>query len=245
MPGDPGELLYGSMTADEKVIAAVQANTDEARVVHLSHPETALNLSGHPGMRHISISPDGRWVATGTWDGVGVRIWDGERGTLARELPIPASADVLFSPDGRWLVTGGSEYEWWEAGSWRPGPRVRLPSKNFPHGVMAFSPDSEVLAIACGGRAVRLLEATTARTLADLEAPRLSLVRGITFSPDGGSLLVSDGLGQVHVWNLRLIRARLATMNLDWDLASQSSQTKTQAAPPASRKAVLDGSPRD
>ena len=82
---------------------------------------------------------------------------------------------------------------------------------------MAFSPDSRVLAISSGGRAVRLSETKTARTLADIESPLLSLVEGICFSPDGTKLLAADGLGQVHIWDLRLIRQRLAAMKLDWD----------------------------
>ena len=87
---------------------------------------------------------------------------------------------------------------------------------------MAFSPDSQVLAIACGRTAVRLLETKTARTLADFEAPLLSAVMGINFSPDGGELLTADGLGQIHVWNLRLIRQRLAAMKLDWGFPDET-----------------------
>ena len=218
IPGDPSELLFGSMTADGNVIAAVQANAGEARVVQLTHPDQVLKLSGHPGMRHISISPDGNWIATGTWEGAGVKIWNGERGALATELPDQGGADVLFSPDDRWLVTGGVDYHLWRVGTWRLGPTILLPSKNYPRGVMAFSPDSQMLAISCGRTIVRLLEAKTARTLAEFEAPLLSQVLGITFSPDGGKLLASDGLGQIHVWDLRLIRQRLAAMQLDWDL---------------------------
>jgi WD40 repeat protein len=169
-------------------------------------------------LRWISISPNGRFVATGTWQGAGVRVWDIETGRLAKELPEPSHSSVLFSPDGRWLLTAGLEYHLYETATWRPGPTISLESKNFLVGVMAFSPDSQLLAIAYGRRAIRLLEAKTARPLADLEAPALSLISGLSFSGAGRELVASDGLGQIHVWNLPLIRERLAPLKLDWDL---------------------------
>jgi len=87
---------------------------------------------------------------------------------------------------------------------------------------MAFSPDSQLLAIASRNEAVRLLETKTGRTLADFDPPTLSIIYSFCFNRDGSQLFASDGLGQIHVWDLRLIRQRLAAMKLDWDMPPYS-----------------------
>ena len=61
----------------------------------------------------MAISPDSRWVATGSLDGT-ARLWD----LMAKD---PAAAPIVLrghggtiygvaiSPDGRWLVTGSDD----------------------------------------------------------------------------------------------------------------------------------------
>src|SRR5947209_17527405 len=56
----------------------------------------------HPGLDQCPISPDGRWVATATWKGQDVKVWDVATGRLAWQLSCD-SAFVRFSPDGRWM----------------------------------------------------------------------------------------------------------------------------------------------
>ena len=221
-------LVYSSLSPDGGQIAAVISGAGQARVMELANPEKLITLGPHSGMRHISLSPDGKWVATGTWQGAGAKVWDVRSGRLVHEFPEPSHANVLFSPDSRWLVTAGMQYHLWETGTWRPGPPIDLELKNHLMGVMAFSRDSNFLACASSGRrSVRLMETKTARPLTEFELPTRSLVNGLCFSSDGGKLVVSDGLGQVHVWDLRLIRQRLAAMSLDWDLPSFTPETQS------------------
>jgi hypothetical protein len=240
-PAGNTALVYGSSTPDGGRIAMAVANAGETRVIERQDLEKVVTLRTHPGARYVSISPNGKWVATGTWQGSGVKVWDAESGGLVQELPEPAHATVLFSPDGRWLVTAGVDYHIWDTGSWRAGPEISLSTKNPVVGVMAFSPDSQVLAVAHGGR-IRLLEPATARTLADLEAPTLSRLMGFCFSRDGTRLIASDGLGQVHAWDLRRIRKRLAAMKLDWDLPAYAPQIAPASTRPVSIKVIRDGS---
>jgi eukaryotic-like serine/threonine-protein kinase len=218
--GSNSELYHGagpllgsaSMSADNRRIAFTHYNRrDRGRVIDLANPTNIIELGDHSGAHYVAISPDGRWVATGTWHGSGVKVWQVET-----ELPPPASATVLFSPNGRWLLTASLEYQLWDTESWQPGPPLPSEAANTLLQAMAFSPDSQWLAIAHGGRAIRLLETQTARVLADFEAPAVSEVAGLCFSQNGEKLLASDGNGQVHVWNLPLIRQRLARLKLDW-----------------------------
>jgi hypothetical protein len=57
----------------------------------------------------------------------------------------------------------------------------------------------------------------TGLVLANLETPHPGIAQRLAFSPDGARLAVSYGNGQVHPWDLRLLRARLAELRLDWD----------------------------
>jgi eukaryotic-like serine/threonine-protein kinase len=162
----------------------------------------------------ITASPDGRWFATGNWHGTNVMVWEMATCQPVRALVVKGSSAALFSPDGQWLVTGAAdEYCLWKVGSWEPGLRIPRDRAGDLAGGMAFSPDGQILAVVRGRRSdVRLIALPSGTELATLDTgPPLC------FSEDG-SLLATAGeeLHTVFVWDLRLIRQRLAAMNLDW-----------------------------
>jgi WD40 repeat protein len=169
----------------------------------------------HVGVRYSSLSPDGRWIATSTWGGSNVKVWETANRTLAWELPCPHAA-VAFSPDGRWLVTAlRDEYHLWHVGSWRHG--VEIPAANGYTGTIGFPRDGKLLAVNRRGL-VMLVDPETGRELATLNPP-LEMPRAasrVSFSADGGMLAVAVDQ-QIIVWDLRLIRAQLAILGLDWD----------------------------
>jgi WD40 repeat protein len=179
----------------------------------LSRP---ARLLPHPAASFIVISPDGRWVATSTWHGSAVRVWDARRALPLRELPAPGKTFVAFSPDGRRMVAGGpSEFVFWDTATWNQERIVRRENAGRP-GFMAFSPDGRVLAVAHSISLVRLLDSRTGRELATLESPDPQMVSWLAFSPDGSRLAVACEQRRVQLWNLRPLRRRLAEMGLDW-----------------------------
>jgi WD40 repeat protein len=206
--------FYARWDSAGRLIAATHVVDQQAVMVDPATLAERGRFGRHAGLRYSVPSPDGRWVATSTWNGSNVKVWDTASGALAWELPC-VNAIVGFSPDGRWLVTAlDHEYRLWHVGSWSPGITIRseFSSNNF-----AFTHDGRLLALD-RGFLVRLVDPESGRELATLEPPS-EYLRGVdwpSFSPDGGRLAVpSDWV--ILVWDLRLIRAQLARIGLDWD----------------------------
>ena len=112
-------------------------------------------------MDRIAISPDGHWVATGSWHNPLLKVWDAHSADLVFTRAMPARTTAVFSPDGRWLATSTTEYQLWEVGTWQPkGPPVpgqEVAEWNFT----AFSPDGRVMARTTEGCNIQLLETLT------------------------------------------------------------------------------------
>jgi len=186
----------------------------QAVVLDLATSAEVARLGPHRGLNQFPISPDGRWVATATWKGQDVKVWEVATGRLAWQLPCD-SAYVRFSPDGRWLAVAkfGLECRLWQVGSWHPGPVIQV-SRAFL--VMAFSRDGRLFAIDDAGR-VRLVDPESGREVATLDAGTGSSANFfcLAFSPDGTKLAAGrDHI--IHLWDLRAIREQLAPLGLDW-----------------------------
>ena len=151
----------------------------------------------------VAFSPDGRWVASGSLDGV--RLWEVATKTQARALAAGEVWSVAFSPDGRWLASGDLEgaIKLWDVAT---GGEVRTFSGNYrsvsasPNKIVrsvAFSPDGRWLAAGDYDRNLRLWEVTTGKPV--------SIVFGgsgtvVAFSPNGKLLAAGDSLGTIRLW---------------------------------------------
>jgi WD40 repeat protein/tRNA A-37 threonylcarbamoyl transferase component Bud32 len=217
-----------------RFVTAVEPVRDQAVLLDPATLAEVARFGPHRRLRYARVSPDGRWLATSTWHGSNVRVWDVGRHTVAWELPC-GSAIAAFSPDGRWLVTAfGHAYRLWHVGSWQPGVAIRL--DNFFLGNFAFARDGRLLAVDRGGL-VLLVDPESGRELAILEpppeAPRGPIWR-LAFSHDGGRLAVPVG-DEILVWDLRRIRAGLAALGLDWDAPAIPTPDPVDAAAPPLR----------
>jgi WD40 repeat protein len=212
--------LFGD---EQRLLAGCSYRQGSFDVMELGNPVRKLWTRQRPHLDYISGSPDGRWVATGTFEGgSGVCVWDRRSGELVKEWPI-GDAEVAFSPDGRWLAAttgrlsaGGAECRTWCVGSWEPGPRVPLERMTSSPPALAFTSDGRVLAVVHGTSEVRLLDADTLEDIAILVPPDPMLITRLTFSPDDNQLAVAAN-NYVQLWDLRPIRAGLKELGLDWD----------------------------
>jgi WD40 repeat protein len=193
---------------------AVQVDRPTAIVLDLETSSEAARFV-HPALNWLSLSPDGRCLATSTWKGRGIKVWDVTRRALACEWDSPP-ARVAFSPDGRWLATATDSedyYRLWHIGSWRPGPV--FPARRFA-GRMAFSERPMLLALGQGGP-VQLVDPASGREVMTLESASgfSDEISALCLSHDGRLLAVGTGDHTIVLWDLDLVRKQLAALGLE------------------------------
>ena len=175
-----------------------------------------IRLGPQEDVRHCAVSPDGRWVATGSHSAVkgsAAMIWDASTGRHLLDLPVTSFCCVAFSPDGNWLMTTGGGARLWSVGDWKEGPNLGPAA---PRGV--FSADGNLLALEEAPGVVRLVLPADGKELARLTVLDTVRLQPLCFTRDAMRLVCRAGEEEsLYIFNLGLIRAQLAVMGLDWD----------------------------
>ncbi|HTU90957.1 MAG TPA: WD40 repeat domain-containing protein, partial [Gemmataceae bacterium] len=163
---------------------------------------------------HPSLSPDGKYLATGSDRTQGqALLWDVADGKLVRKFGESGQLrvySVMFSPDGRRLA--GTSYEpnithIWDAAGGKE--LLQLKGQNLPH-ALAFSPDGATLAVSSGwantDMTVGLWNLATGREIWR-KTTRPWLAMDVQFSPDGRTLALVGAMpgrintkGEFHLW---------------------------------------------
>ncbi len=217
---------------DEDRSGRIVALADRSRA-HVLTPERSFQVGPLDDCRGVSLSPDGRWLATNRHGGGDTRVWCVQDGKEVLNFSILEPGDAVFSTDGNWLM--GPSGRRWEVGTWREAPKGGRAGH-------CFSPDGQLVVVTDADKIQCLVEAETGRTLARLESPDQCGVWGAAFSPDGTRLVLTTNDGPaVHVWDLRAIRRKLAEMGLDWEApAYPETDSATQDTPASPLHVVED-----
>jgi hypothetical protein len=221
----PPQLLqwYGtrdgfSCSRDGRVLALAISNGG-GLVFDADQPASSRRFMPHRDTRGITLSPDGRWLVTGSHTEASQRAWDIRTGRRISDFPEdPGHYPTLFSPNGRLLAISVQNEGWElvETETWRPIIRFGDTS-----GAAAFSPDSAIFAHETDFKSregsIALAEVATGRELARIDDPDGAGADQLVFSPDGMQLIASlKNQPYIRIWDLRAIRQKLAELDLDW-----------------------------
>lgn len=180
---------------------AYSAGIDTAiKVLNVARSEVTWTLQGHTQeIPSMAFSPDGRCLASGSWNGDGtVKIWDLGTGRARHTLRPSSGQDkwishVAWSPDGARLAAGG-----WEQSVkvWDPYCGREILSleghTGFITGV-AYSPDGRRLATTSQDRTLKIWDAMTGEEILSVSNFTQWMVQ-LAWSPDGRLLSgFSDG----------------------------------------------------
>jgi serine/threonine protein kinase/WD40 repeat protein len=215
LPFAPVRMAHGR---DPRTLAVVGESAGRCVVLDLVTESVRVSELPHRSAGFIALSPDAGRVASSGWQSDRVKMWDGHTGTLLKEWETAGPALVFFTPDNRELIVAcDKEFVFYELNSLAVSRRILREIGLYP-GHVAFTADGKLMALEIAPGLIHLKEITSGRTVAKLEDPHGDHSTWMSFTPDGTQLVVAARYaGSIHRWDLRAIRARLKTMNLDWD----------------------------
>jgi hypothetical protein len=142
------------------------------------------------GVCCLAFSPDGRYLATGTFGGSAF-LWNADTGARVHVLTVPT--------DGRRVAVEVTKPNGVKA--------VTFTGTNNPAYCLAFSPDSRTLAVGHADGALRLWETATGRLRFSRKLPVGLPMPGATvaFAPDGATLATAGPGASVLVWDVKAL----------------------------------------
>jgi WD40 repeat protein len=208
--GDKGTIcLQVAFSPDSRWLAAPydnrQQGTGVVKIWDTANGKELHTLPGHvTGFSSVKFSPDGRHLATGSWDGL-IQIWKCETGeeVLCFQGHTEQVWNLAYSKkDGKWLLASASfdrTINVWDA---MTGEKIcTLAGHLGPVVSVAFNDDGTRLASASFDQTVKIWDVVRAREALTLRAHR-GPVWNVAFSPDGRQLASAGPLERVvRVWD--------------------------------------------
>jgi WD40 repeat protein len=214
--GQPIDLL--AIAPDGRTLASALFNSGDGtvRLWDLTAPDPAARpriLHHERPVLQVAFTPDNRTLATATIDGT-VRLSDltaPDPAARPRIIQHHGLAWFTIAPDGHMLATGSREgvdrVRLWDLTAPDPVRAARVLRDDAPTHYLAFAPEGNTLAAACGDGTVRLWDLTASDS-----ATHPHILKGhcgefpwVAFAPDGKTLAsgaLKSGDGTFRLWDL-------------------------------------------
>ncbi len=150
----------------------------------------------------LSLSPDGKWLATGGLRVV--RLWDVASGKPVRALAEQGKwfSDFCFTPDGMRLAVGDDYGGWIYVWDLKRGETIR--KIKTPHGTprkLVFTPDGRTLLSGDSGGEIYRWD-MAAKKDPQFLGQSSHLVSSLSVAPDGKALASAGGDNVIRLWDL-------------------------------------------
>ncbi|MBD2519852.1 AAA-like domain-containing protein [Nostoc sp. FACHB-973] len=200
---------------DGQLLAAGNTSQNLARLWKLDG-SLVTTLTGHQkGISRIRFSPDGKQIATSSYDGT-IKLWHLD-GRLIRTFTGHKGEvqDLAFSPDGKLIVSGSHDRT---VKLWTVEGKLLHTFSGHSNKVyaVAFSPDGKTITSGSRDRTIKLWK-PDGNLLATLKAHE-DVVFGLAFSQDGRWLTSGSWDKTAIIWNLQqaIDINRLEQIGCDW-----------------------------
>ena len=162
-------------------------------------------LKGHTAkINAISLTPDGKTLASGSSDGT-IRIWDTSTGNQLLSLPSDKTRILAISVDGKILASSNASYKNNHIKLWDISTGTQLNTlkgeSNYSVTELAISPDNSMLTSGYHDGKIRLWDITTGNQL-NVFKGHFDMVNALSFSSDGKTLVSGSYDGAIFLWNL-------------------------------------------
>lgn len=155
-----------------------------------------LNCSKNSVVQSVAISPDGRYIVSGSND-KNIKIWEFATGKLLRTIHLSDGVNsVAISPDGRYIVSGAGSVGVWELAT---GRNLSTLNQTPPVYSVAISPNGFYFASGAWN-STNVWDLYTRSELFTIN--QTSPVYSVAFSPDGRYIASGLDDGTINIWDL-------------------------------------------
>lgn len=165
----------------------------------------------------LALGPEGRLLAARVSNQEEIDFWDTRQlALLPTSAALNSGPNFRFSPDGRWFCTvAAGAYALHEVGTWVRGPKLARKRYANQPGVMAFSGDGRLLALAVAPSIIELVALPSGESLGRLTGPDYCPFVALAFSRDGRILAAAGRENLAMVWDLGDLAAQLSGLKLN------------------------------
>ncbi len=187
---------------DEMIHAS--SNGTRTRLSDLMTREVKMELGGHKkGVKSISFSPDGKTMASGSWDKT-IRLWDVPKGVYKKTLKGHKKSinSMEFSADGKLLTSASRDNtaRVWDVETGKLKRTFKRHASDVMH--VALSPDGKTLASWGLDHILNIWDVETGKLKKSITA-HIAPIGYTPFSSDG--LMLASADGTVLFWDIASI----------------------------------------